>query len=108
MNTEQEDKVRRVTSEIMSAMDCFNPASFERAVLVILARELAENVVKSYGELICRCGNNPSDTGFQPCLADGEVVEPTVEGPWEGRLYVCGDCGRIIDQETCLVTGRVS
>jgi hypothetical protein len=108
MNTGQDDRVQRVTSQIMSVMDCFNPSKFEGKVREILTRELAENVVKSYGDLICRCGNNPSDTGFQPCLPDGTVVEPTAEGPWEGKLYVCGDCGRIIDQETCLVTGRVS
>ena len=88
-------------------MDCFNPASFERAVLVILTRELAEKIFMSGGDLICLCGNYPAGDGFYPCLADGTEVEPVSEGPWEGRLYCCAQCGRIIDQDTCLVTGRV-
>lgn len=47
---------------------------------------------------ICRCGNVAEADGFDPCLEDGTEVEPTVDGPWAGRLYVCRRCGRIIDQ----------
>ena len=56
--------------------------------------------------LICVCGNSPDMSGFYPCLDDGTVVSPTVSGPWQGRLYVCADCGRIIEQETVTVVGQ--
>jgi hypothetical protein len=56
------------------------------------------------------CGNEPHMEGFQPCLPDGTEVEPLADGPWgsgPGKyLYVCGRCGRIIDQDTLLVVGR--
>lgn len=67
-----------------------------------------EKVTMDQGALICvpECGNDPTMSGFDPCLEDGTPVEPTVEGPWKGRLYVCLDCGRIIDQYTLVVTGR--
>ena len=58
------------------------------------------------GELICVCGNTPYSHGFEPCTRDGTVVEPTIEGPWDGRLYVCGKCHRIVDQESLDVVGR--
>lgn len=46
---------------------------------------------------ICLCGNRPDSDGFFPCDRDGNEMEP-VEG-WED-LYVCGRCGRIINQST--------
>jgi hypothetical protein len=44
---------------------------------------------------ICLCGNTSTSDGFFPCDDDGNEVPPT-KG-WE-NLYVCGRCGRIIDQ----------
>lgn len=52
---------------------------------------------------ICVCGNTPDSDGFYPCDANGNEVEP-VEG-WKD-LYVCANCGRIIDQHTLEVVGR--
>jgi hypothetical protein len=57
--------------------------------------------------LHCRCGNTPDQTGFQPCLPDGTEADPVEGGQWGGLLYVCGDCGRIVNQDTLEVTGRV-
>lgn len=47
---------------------------------------------------ICLCGNRPHHGGFYPCDEKGNEVEP--DSRWSGRLYVCADCGRIIDQTT--------
>ena len=40
---------------------------------------------------VCTCKNTPHTSGFDTCLADGTVVEPTVDSAWEG-LYLCNDC----------------
>jgi ribosomal protein L37AE/L43A len=56
--------------------------------------------------IYCLCGNDPSGEGFAPCLEDGTIVEPTVDGPWKARLYLCERCGRIVDQVSLLVTGK--
>lgn len=56
-------------------------------------------------ECVPSCNNNPSTYGFYPCLYDGSEVEPYAEGPWKGRIYCCGSCGRIIDIETLQVIG---
>lgn len=45
----------------------------------------------------CLCGNVAEDSGFQPCDREGREVEPT-EAEWPEALYVCGGCGRIIQQ----------
>ena len=52
---------------------------------------------------ICICDNTPSGGGFYPCDEKGNEVEP-VEG-WNG-LYVCADCGRIIEQRSLEVVGQ--
>lgn len=52
---------------------------------------------------ICICGNTPVDGGFFTCDAQGNEMEP--EKGW-GNLYICGDCGRIINQSTLEVVGR--
>ncbi len=57
------------------------------------------------GALICVCRNDPTGTGFYPCLQDGTVVEPTGD-IWLGDLYACGDCGRIISIRKLDVVGR--
>lgn len=54
---------------------------------------------------ICICNNTPSDGGFYPCDEKGNEMEPTIGSNWSG-LYVCADCGRIIDQKTLEVVGR--
>ena len=51
----------------------------------------------------CICGNTPSDGGFYPCDAVGNEMEPVKD--WTG-LYVCEDCGRIIQQDTLEVVGQ--
>jgi Zn-finger protein len=43
-------------------------------------------------EIICNCGNSPSQQGFYPCDENGNDVEP-VKG-WKG-LYKCDNCGLI-------------
>jgi Zn-finger protein len=54
---------------------------------------------------ICFCGNTPRSAGFYPCDLNGNIVEPT-EKDWKTDLYVCDDCGRIIDYKTLKVVGR--
>jgi hypothetical protein len=54
---------------------------------------------------ICVCANHPDSDGFFPCDKDGNEMEPA-EG-WE-NLYVCGRCGRIIDQDSLEVVDRNS
>lgn len=65
-----------------------------------------EQVTRLFGDLVCRCGNAPAEDGFYPCLDDGTIVEPTIKGPWKGKLYACARCGRIINRETLDVTGQ--
>ncbi len=52
----------------------------------------------------CICRNTPCGGGFYPCNSNGDEVEP-VEGKWDD-LYVCADCGRIIQQDTLEVVGQ--
>ena len=52
---------------------------------------------------ICICGNRPDWEGFFPCDTAGNEVPP-VKG-WED-LYVCGNCGRIINQHSLNVVGQ--
>ena len=54
---------------------------------------------------ICICGNRPDSDGFQTCDDQGNEMEPLIGSRWNG-LYVCGDCGRIIHQNTLEVVGR--
>lgn len=69
--------------------------------------EIQEKIVHEAGNdeaWICICKNTPSDGGFYPCDKEGNEMEPTIESDWSG-LYVCADCGRIIDQKTLVVVG---
>lgn len=54
---------------------------------------------------LCICGNTPTSDGFYPCDEDGNEMEPSKGSGWNG-LYVCGRCGRVINQETLEVVGR--
>ncbi len=54
---------------------------------------------------ICVCGNMPADGGFYPCDEQGKEMEPTIGSNWNG-LYVCGDCGVIIDQDTLEIINK--
>jgi len=38
------------------------------------------------------------------CDPQGNEIEPMTENDWDG-LYVCAECGRVINQETLEVTG---
>ena len=57
---------------------------------------------------ICNCGNEPDNDGFFSCLSTGEIVSPTLNGEWEGSLYLCERCNRIINGETLEVVGICS
>ena len=56
-------------------------------------------------EWLCICGNRPISDGFFTCDSEGNEVEPTPKD-WTTNWYVCGRCGRIIDQNTLEVVGR--
>jgi len=47
----------------------------------------------------CLCGNTCMHEGFYPCDTLGNTVEPT-ERDWPVPLWVCDNCGAIIDQRT--------
>jgi len=53
----------------------------------------------------CICGNTPTGGGFYACNENGDEVEPT-EKEWTTNLYVCADCGMIINQNTLEVVGQ--
>jgi hypothetical protein len=68
--------------------------------------EIKERITHETGNneaWICICGNRPDSDGFFPCDKDGNEMEP-VKG-WED-LYVCGRCGRIINQHSLEVIGQ--
>lgn len=52
---------------------------------------------------LCICGNDTSSDGFFPCDTNGNEMVPA-EG-WDD-LYVCGRCGRIINQHSLKVIGQ--
>jgi hypothetical protein len=54
---------------------------------------------------ICVCGNQPEQDGFYPCDSAGVIVEPTAED-WTSGLYVCNQCGRLIDPDTLAIVGQ--
>ena len=55
----------------------------------------------------CLCGNDGASDGFYP-VYNGHWIEPLKSGPWDGILVACAACGRIIDQTTTKVVGRLS
>ena len=66
-----------------------------------------ERIVTEAGDpdaWICLCGNYPCGGGFYPCDAQGNEMEPGAQSDWNG-LYVCADCGRIIEMHTLAVVG---
>jgi hypothetical protein len=68
---------------------------------------MTQEVLKKdeYGEYVsCICGNDAITDGFYPCDDIGNEVVP--DNNWNGKLYVCGSCGRIIDQDTDKVVGQ--
>jgi hypothetical protein len=69
----------------------------------MVAKALIKHETGNDEAWICICGNTPSGGGFYPCDEKGNEVEP-VEG-WNG-LYVCADCGRIIEQRSLEVMGQ--
>jgi hypothetical protein len=54
---------------------------------------------------ICICKNTHTGGGFYSCDEKGNEVEPTAKD-WTSGLYVCADCGRMIDPDTLEVVGR--
>lgn len=55
---------------------------------------------------ICICLNEPWLSGFFPINDKDEEVEPTPEA-WTTNQYCCGQCGRVIDQDTLTVVRQV-
>ena len=93
--------VRKVRDDIITVdLDGSGTPAIVRSGGVVIEKILSDGS----DWLHCLCNNNPSMDGFASCLADGTPVEPTVEGQWEGKLYVCLRCGRVIDQTTLTVT----
>lgn len=68
-----------------------------------------EKIIHQDGESdawLCVCGNEPWEDGFYPCSKDGIPCEGGPE--WEGTYYICDRCGRIINEDTCYVIGKIS
>jgi hypothetical protein len=55
----------------------------------------------------CLCGNDTSTEGFYP-VHEGRWIEPLISGPWDSLQIGCASCGRIIDQSTTKIIGRMS
>ena len=70
-----------------------------------MAKEFITHESGSDDAWVCVCGNQPDGDGFFPCDAQGNEIEPTVGSGWT-NLYVCAQCGRIIEQDTLEVVGR--
>lgn len=61
-------------------------------------------VKKQDDDLICVCGNTPTQAGFYPCSEIGSEVDLTRQaGKFD--LYACDRCGRIIHNDALLVQG---
>lgn len=52
---------------------------------------------------VCLCGNTPHGKGFFPCDGEGVEIDPGLV--WDG-LFVCDQCGRIIEANNLKVAGR--
>lgn len=63
-------------------------------------------LVLPYGEWVCTCGNMSHTTGFEFCDAAGNVTDDAGDD-WPG-LYLCPDCGRIIDGSIGRVEKRLT
>lgn len=48
---------------------------------------------------VCMCGNSPRTDGFETCLRDGTIVEPT-PADWDGLHYKCMRCEAVYNQDT--------
>jgi hypothetical protein len=70
-----------------------------------MPKEFITHEAGSYDAWICICGNTPDSDGFYTCDEAGDEIEPTADSDWNG-LYVCANCGRIIDQETLEIVGQ--
>lgn len=51
---------------------------------------------------VCVCGNTPHRSGFFPCDAKGNALEPD----WDGQFVFCDQCRRLIDRLTGDVVGH--
>jgi len=54
---------------------------------------------------VCICNNTPGAAGFYPCDSNGNEMSPDIGSNWV-NLYVCAECGRIINQDTLEVIGQ--
>jgi hypothetical protein len=57
-----------------------------------------------YRSLMCVCGNIPESAGFTACDGQGNQIEPGRYNGW-ASLYICDNCGRIINENTLEVIG---
>ena len=55
---------------------------------------------------ICTCGNTPAGGGFYPCEEYGLPVG--VSAYQLSHLFVCNECGRIINETTLEYVGQAS
>jgi hypothetical protein len=64
-----------------------------------------EHVTADYSRsLTCVCGNIPESGGFTACDRQGNQIEPGRYNGW-ASLYICDDCGRIINENRLEVIG---
>ena len=52
----------------------------------------------------CRCGNKSNSDGFETCSEFGVLV-PSELGLWDGVLWACIRCWRVINGDTLEVLG---
>jgi 2'-5' RNA ligase/GNAT superfamily N-acetyltransferase len=57
-----------------------------------------------HDDLVCPCGNTTNGQGFYPCDSVGQDMGAH-DSNWDGELYRCDRCGRIINARTRVVKG---
>lgn len=57
---------------------------------------------------ICLCGNEPHKEGFYTCDANGFITSPTADGRWDGKSFICYNCGRVFDGDSGVVSKKAN
>lgn len=79
-----------------------------RAAFLVYSGSMKEIVAMSeYGDMICVCGNEPSEAGFVAVDEAGREVDPHLES-WATGEYACLACGRVINEESLMITRKVN
>ncbi|MFI5593679.1 hypothetical protein ACIA5G_52255 [Amycolatopsis sp. NPDC051758] len=82
-----------------------NHQDTHRATPTLAPADVATIIAEEIDRWRCRCGNIPSSGGFDPVDRTGNSVDPTPE-QWPEPLYVCNNCGLVMDADTVDTTAH--